>query len=526
MDTQQQPLSGVSVTSALGSTATDANGGFELTGTQLGEVVVTFAKEGYVTRADGSVLVAGQVTARHAVLIAEAPAISADATTGGSISGPRGVELTIPPGSLVDGSGTPVTGMVDVHLTPIDPSRPEEAAAVGGTMLGQTKAGDTALIESFGMADVTVRQGGATLQIADGQQLDIAIPVPASVASPAAETGLWTYDKAGAQWVEEGTMSYDPASGAYRASVAHMSMWNSDHPADRTCVCGYTTNSSGAPLGGVIMSGQGVDYLGINDGVSGADGRFCLVVRKSSTLQVGPYPFGLGGETRQVQSGTVDTDVPPANEGAACLDIGSWTIDQNAYFPPSGSGSGGGGGCNVVVNPLAGTCAAAMGDFASCWDPSGACTNTADSSGAVTTTYANGAHFDGQVSPDGATFSGTFTSSNGTSCGSMSVVVATNTITFTTPSGTQLTIQNNADGSSIYTCADGTQITLSPDDNAALRACYSTGASQGGQCTFQGNGQLGSVCQSTSDCAQPLVCCSVQGSMICLDQATCSQLNP
>ena len=35
-----------------------------------------------------------------------------------------------------------------------------------------------------------------------------------------------------------------------------------------------------------------------------------------------------------------------------------------------------------------------------------------------------------------------------------------------------------------------------------------------------------SVCQSTTDCATPLVCCSIQGAMVCLDQTTCSQLNP
>ncbi len=522
-DLHQAGLSGVSVTSALGSTTTDVDGRFELTGSDLGPVVVTFAKDGYVTRADTSELVANQVTARHAVLMPETAAIQVDATAGASVSGPRGVELTIPPGSLVDGSGTPAVGMVDVHLTPFDPSLPEEAAAIGGGLSGQTKSGAPVLLESFGMMDVTVRQGGVALQIADGQELDVAIAVPAAVASPAAETGLWSYDAQNARWVEEGTMTYDPAAGVYRASIGHLSMWNADRAAERTCVCGTTTDRSGAPLGGVIMSAEGVDYLGIYDDVSGNDGRFCMVVRKSSTIRVGPYPFGLGGQVRQIASGDVDTDMPPANDGAHCLDVGAWPIDETAYFPPAGSGNPVGGGCSLVTNPLSGTCADGMGDFASCWDASGACTLAIDgTSGGSTMTYESGATFVSHPSGDG--LSGDYFASDGTLCATISVPVEGNGITFTLPDGTEITITSNPDdGSTTYVCTDGTSVTLTAQEGAALRACFDTGSSQG-QCTLQGSGDLGSPCQVSTDCNESLVCCSAQGTLICLDQETCDQL--
>jgi hypothetical protein len=371
------------------------------------------------------------------------------------------------------------------------------------------------------MVDVSVRQGGEALQVADGQQLDIAIVVPAAVVSPAAETGLWSYDEQSAQWVEEGTMTFDSTTRTYRAQIGHLSIWNADNPVERTCVCGETVDSSGTPLAGVIMSGEGLEYLGVTADLSGADGRFCLVVRRSSTIRVGPYPFALGGAVREVVSGAVDTEVPPLDDGAACTDIGQWVIDEAVYFPP-----GGAGGCSLVNNPLAGTCAAGMGEFGACWDASGECSySTGGTTGDVTIEYASGASYVGQVSESDGSLTGTYLASDGTVCASMLTTLGSNTITFTLADGSSVDIVSNPDdGSTTYICEDDTAVTLSAADSAALRACYDTGSSQQ-QCTLQGGG-MGAACQDDSQCNEPLICCTIQTMQLCYDQPTCDQINP
>ncbi|MBI4954797.1 MAG: carboxypeptidase regulatory-like domain-containing protein [Myxococcales bacterium] len=519
MDVHRDPIAGVSVTSSLGPTTTDASGRFELAGAMSAEVLVTFVKEGYVRRVDKTRLVAGQITARHAVLVAEDAALPLDASVGGTVVGARGAALGVPPHAFADGNGVVVTGLVDVHLTPIDPSL-AEGMAVGGTMQGKDTGGGATMLESFGMLDVTVRRGGEELRLAGGKTLDIAIAVPDAVATAQSTTGLWAYDEASALWVEEGTMSHDGVAGTYRATIGHLSFWNADRAVERSCVCGRVVDGAGAPLSGVLMALQGVDYLGVTAELSEApDGRFCAVVRRDSQVSIGPYPFALGGVARTVATGAVDSEIPPQNGGVACVDVGAWVIDPGVYFPP-GSGANA-SGCDFANSALAGSCVEPLSQLDVCWQPEGTCSVEAGESGFVIV-YENGAKLVGtSIGPDG--LSGDYLGPDGTLCGSFAIS-ADGAITLTLAGGESWVIAHDQQtGATTYTCPDGTLVVVSAAEGAAVAACYQTDAQQ---CAVSGNGGYGQPCLGSA-CDPGLVCCALgQGMELCLDEPTCDAATP
>lgn len=197
-----------------------------------------------------------------------APEVLAAAEAGGTVVGADGTTLILPAGALVRGDGSPVTGGVEVYLTPIDISGPG-LEAFPGAFAGVRADGSVPALITLGVADFTMRAGGETLQIAPGASATIEIPVYDATATAGEVIPLWSLDERSALWVEEGTGVVVSAPGsptglAMRAEITHTTPWNVDRPVPPEETATVQTDCQD-PLGAAIpcwIRGQGSGFSG------------------------------------------------------------------------------------------------------------------------------------------------------------------------------------------------------------------------------------------------------------------------
>ena len=182
--------------------------------------------------------------------------VTVSADTAIDISGISGAAVSLAAGALVDASGNPVTGAVQLSITPVDVSDDDELGVFPGAFAGTDINGNAApLIMSYGTVEYQFSQNGNELNLADGQSATIEIPVfianhPDGTPIQIGDTGaLWYLNETSGQWVQEnvGTVvaSIDAPTGmALQATVTHFSWWNHDIAPQ---LCDLTITPSGLP---------------------------------------------------------------------------------------------------------------------------------------------------------------------------------------------------------------------------------------------------------------------------------------
>ncbi len=326
VDTSGRALDGVLVQVAGQTTSTDADGEFSLEVSATGVAVAKFMLDGHLPALRRVTFGARAPSAVSVTLKARAAGQSLNADTGGTVTGSGQAAVTIDPGDLGTASQASVTGMVDVYVTPVDPSDDQEVLALTGSF---DDGAD--LIESFGMMDVTIMQGGQPLDIAPGETLQIRIPAPAGLDTSALPltTPLWSLNEETGRWVREGTAALDPATRTYVGEISHLSVWNADDIAASTCITGLAVDeATGDPIAGAHVVAKGNDYFGTSTANTGNDGRFYVPVRKDSEVLVSVTHDADRSATRTVMSGAEDTAVPPVAGDTRCLDVGTWQIGR------------------------------------------------------------------------------------------------------------------------------------------------------------------------------------------------------
>lgn len=486
------------------TTQTDADGRFKLSAPPGPAVVVIEAAE-HVINVQRVTLVDGP-TALNVALLPEGPAVAVDATAGGEAMGARGARVIVPAGSLIDPAGMSIEGEVTVHLTPIDPSVPAEIDAAPGDFEARTTDGAVAQLESFGMLDVTIRQDDSVLQVAPGMTLQISIPAPSGATNPPATMPLWSFDEAQGLWVEEGTLTLDADAGVYVGEIAHMSVWNADRALDTTCISGKVVDAEGNPIPGARVRGRGVDYGGSDATMADAEGRFALLVRKDSTVSVAAYHADGGGQVREVSSGDATAPQPVTVGDGACTDGGVWTVERGTVVFDDGRRVT----CaeNTFEQLNLQQCLPFLAEVSRCYRPQGACTQD----GPLTTRYANGAA--SIIEVNGSIITVILQGANGAECARQTVDGSS--VKVTLPDGRTETYGVRFDNNTAavtYVCADGTERTITAEDQEILAAC--TGNSEE-ECA-PGDGPNGFTCDDASDCTGDNICCTG----FCIPQASC-----
>jgi hypothetical protein len=346
--TSGRSLANVKVTAGDAAAISDAKGHYELKA-PAGKTRVRFELAGYVDGYRSMDLVKANPTQLDVSLLSRAEPVPVDAASGGIASGERGVAVRVPPNAFADAAGKTVTGMVDVYLSPLDPSSQNERAAA--PELVAEVDGDHELFESLGMVELDVRQDGVKLEIASGKALELSIPV-AEGSEPESKIGLWSFDESKSVWVDQGDAAYESDANTYVAMVEHLSLWNVQRAVAATCICGVVKESGKGSLAGARIEASGVSYLGSSTAQTGSDGRFCIAVGKNADVDVTAYHASSGGQSKQVRSKSADTVIPPRSSDARCADVGTWMVAKDVYV--SGEVAE---GDDIESDAGAGTCA-------------------------------------------------------------------------------------------------------------------------------------------------------------------------
>ncbi|PZA06045.1 MULTISPECIES: PKD domain-containing protein [unclassified Meiothermus] len=242
------PLAGVNV-SVVGGSATGTTGADGTVTLNLGvgvDVTLRLSKEGYaeqfkVVNLPGNVGEDGYFEAR--LIPREAPKTLADAAKGGNLEGKDGVKIGLPAGGLLDPSGKPVSGAVQVSMTPVDVTG-AALPAFPGRFEGIEPDGSRNPIVSLGTVEFVLSQNGQRLQVAPGKTASLELPLYAnafidgSVLKVGDKVPLWSLDERSGTWINEGegtvvASASSPTKLAVQARVAHFGWWNLDYVPDR-----------------------------------------------------------------------------------------------------------------------------------------------------------------------------------------------------------------------------------------------------------------------------------------------------
>ncbi|GAC17760.1 putative Ig domain-containing protein [Paraglaciecola arctica] len=226
-------------------------------------------------------------------LLKRQPAKRVLAENAQSLVGYDGAKVTFDGGAFVDKNGEPVSGQIDVYMSPVDVSRGSMRNAFPGSYAGIAEGEtDAEILISFGATEYLFMQNGQELQLALGSTAIIELPVYATVL-PDGETmavgdeiPLWYLNESNGIWQQEGygivvASNLSTTGLALRGEVAHFSWWNADDIPGRT-----GTNNSTPSIFRVNVSVI-LDNDALND-----ETTFAIVtgqsrsVAQSATLQV------------------------------------------------------------------------------------------------------------------------------------------------------------------------------------------------------------------------------------------------
>ncbi|MEL6180925.1 MAG: carboxypeptidase-like regulatory domain-containing protein, partial [Myxococcota bacterium] len=429
------------------------------------------------------------------------------------------------PGALVDPQGASVSGQVEVFLTPIDASDPEEQQAAPGALQAVDGQEQPQKLESFGMMDIAIRQEGRSLELAPGQSMDIQIPAVAQMEEEPPETmPLWSFDEDTAVWRQEGDMTWDAASDTWSANITRMASWNADRVQETTCIRGLVIDEdTGEPLPGAAVLGFGVDYQSSDATWTDAQGRFVLLVRTSSTTRVEALHDPNGGQTRDIDSGDQIAQQPANLDDTACTDVGEWRIKRGEVLtPPSGNNNGGMAAiCDLPALDAIRTCLPTMTALFTCHNPVGSCELVGGGLGGYR--YDNGARAETDFDLGLGQLTTTYYGPDETLCGSQTIDTSTLEIRVELADGTVGTFSGSTGGAGeaiTYTCEGGESFVLDARTQAILAACSGDSEScDPGEGTSNGGVSLGQMCAQPSDCGDgDLVCCLGT----CLTQDLCA----
>ena len=206
------------------------------------DFVFTLTKTGYADRFVRTTIPAdaSDAAAFTATLTERAVAQTlSNAENGGNVSGTDGTAIELPAGALVDTSGNPVSGSVEVALTPVDVSDVNARDAFPGSFAAADNNGDSGVLLSFGVAEYHLTQGGERLQLAAGKQATLTVPIyideysDGSPVTAGDHIPLWSLDETSGQWIQEGmgTVASDsnsPTGLGFEMIVGHLSWYNCD----------------------------------------------------------------------------------------------------------------------------------------------------------------------------------------------------------------------------------------------------------------------------------------------------------
>lgn len=208
---------------------------------QTSLMLVSASKDGYLTQAYQYNFDAAQESATATLTLQNINPISHTVDSNSAIDITETelhTKLILEPNSFVDANGNPVTGDVEVTITPVD-VRAVDNAFLGGAQALTTTGTPVALI-STGMADYQFSQNGAAVSLAEGAtaiiEMDLVVTTgdDGRVFAEGDSIEMWWFDTTTGFWIEDGVGSVELSDTSETglklvATVDHFTTWNWDY---------------------------------------------------------------------------------------------------------------------------------------------------------------------------------------------------------------------------------------------------------------------------------------------------------
>lgn len=199
--------------------------------------ILTYHKAGWNTQIQRVATSSGQSRALRDVAMARVKeqVVLLDASEATEVSINDGTRLDFPANAFVyEESGEPVEGQLLVEVTPIKPIGDRGVPGFPGSFTALRQGRIPTGLATHGAVDVKLSQGKQKVQLAQGIEAEILIPL-ATEAAIGQIIDLWSLDERNGLWVWEGTgeVIANPDRSnekVMRARVSHFSVWNSDEP--------------------------------------------------------------------------------------------------------------------------------------------------------------------------------------------------------------------------------------------------------------------------------------------------------
>ncbi len=227
-DENNTPLGGALVKAGAATVISNQYGYFSFDEAEVSKIsaVISVQHPDYLTAFRSSVPKQDQSAFLRVKMMRKISAGSFDAASGGSVTIPSGLEVSLPANGVVDAGGVLYSGTVTVVAENIDPSSGDFALRMPGDLQAVDETGKLGMVKAFGMSAIKLLgDGGESLQIAPGKKAVIGIPITASATSSApANSALWYFDEQKGIWMREGEGMKNGTR--YTAEVSHFSFWS------------------------------------------------------------------------------------------------------------------------------------------------------------------------------------------------------------------------------------------------------------------------------------------------------------
>jgi len=312
IDTDKNPIEGVTITIGSQTATTDENGVFILNNATVNE------RFGYI-KADKAGYIHGSRSVVPTSGINKVTIMLLEATIAGSVNSGSAETVTANDGSSVsfDGNfvkedGTEYTGNIDVVIRHLDPADEDMIMQMPGMLYAENEDGAERMLQTLGMLAVElIGSGGEDLNLAEGSTSEIRIPVDPSLMGIAPATiPLWSFDETNGYWKEEGFATLQ--GNMYVGNVTHFSFWNCDIPAEAITLCVTATNANNEPLNNLSISITSGTF-GTTYGYTNENGEVCGFVPSGEALELNVYSYDFCDDasllTQVIGPFTADSDI-------------------------------------------------------------------------------------------------------------------------------------------------------------------------------------------------------------------------
>ena len=290
INTNNQPIEGVSITIGSSIAITDANGVFFIENASVNERFgyIKAEKAGYI-HGSRSVVPSSGVNKVNIMLLEANIVGTTNSGIAETITLPDGSSVALD-GNFVNEDGSVYNGSVDVIMHHLDPMDEDMIDQMPGMLYAENENGAERMLQTLGMLAVELRgNGGEDLNLGNGSSAEIKIPVdPSLMAIAPPSIPLWYFDEDNGYWKEEGQAVL--VGNMYVGTVTHFSFWNCDIPAEAITLCISATDDENNPLNNLYVTITSTTF-GTTSGYINESGEVCGFVPSGEALELNIYSY-------------------------------------------------------------------------------------------------------------------------------------------------------------------------------------------------------------------------------------------